>query len=136
MADIQGKLEAFMKHEQSRDMNNLLGEMKREVTWKNSARCSVLARYYKLYVELAALCPQGIMPPKKTTMALIACHKDKAIHYNGQNINDWSDEISSLLRACFAKYREIHHDDNAHRRCVSKVLLFTCLCGCSHTWLF
>ena len=120
VCEIEEQLEAFMKENGSRDLTDLLQEMRKEITWKNTAKPSTLARYSFLFCGLASISPQAVLPPKKTTLAFLGAHRKKACNFSGRNDQDWAEEQSSAVRACLAKFRELSLDMEAQRRCFSK----------------
>ena len=104
-------------------MVSLLSAMKKEVMWKNALRATVLSQYSQLFSGLADICPCGVLPPKRTAVALVCCHKTRPINFSGKNDGDWADDTSALIRACFSKYRELANDIPARRRCYSKAFV-------------
>ena len=120
VSQIQEKLEQYFDKTGSRDMGSLLATMKKEVTWKNAPRAAVLAQYSSLFEGFADICPCGVLPPKRTAMALVCCHRSRPINYSGRSDAEWADDISALLRATFSKFRELAHDVAARRRCYNK----------------
>ena len=117
---LQMAFEDWFTKENSRDVSGMMAEMAKQVTWKNSPKSAVMARYGPLYANLASLTPGGVLPPKKTTLALMACHAARPINFSGRRDQDWAEDASSLLRAGFGKYRDIVNDDSSYRRCMAK----------------
>jgi len=117
---LELKFEDFMEAMKSRDFSSLLKDLKQETTWKNAPKASVLGRYSVLFSGLADVCPNGVLPPKKTTLALLACHRKRPINFSGQADVDWADEMGTIVRAAFAKFRELSCSQDACRRCLSK----------------
>ena len=66
------------------------------------------------------MAPGGVLPPKKTAMALLAAHRRLPINFSGQSDNDWTDDVSSTIRATFSKYRDLAGSTEAARRCFAK----------------
>ena len=77
VAEIEVEIEAFMTAMNSRDLTDLLLDMKKEITWKNAAKPSVMAKYAVLYLGLTTISPQAVLPPKKTALAFHAAHRKK-----------------------------------------------------------
>ena len=126
VAELEERFEAYLTKTGSRDMTTLTQLMKKETTWKSAPRASVMAHYAPLYEELVDMSPSGMLPPKKTQLALMACHKRNPINFSGRDNGLWSDEIGGLVRACFGKFRSVGSDAEAHRRCFSKAPISTC----------
>ena len=110
-------------------MSELLAPMRKTVTWKTAPLAIPLAMFAPLYEKLAELSPQGILPPKKTTLALLAIHNKKPVNFTSRANADWADDMSSLIRAAFSKYRTIRAGSESYRRCLCKVV--SCKCGAS-----
>jgi len=117
---LELKFEDYMEAMKSRDFSSLLKDLKQETTWKNAPKASVLGRYSVLFSGLADVCPCGVLPPKKTTLALLACHRKRPINFSGQADVDWADEMGTIVRAAFAKFRELSCSQDACRRCLAK----------------
>ena len=123
VAAIEERLECWLSAQVCRDLSSWLAPLKKGVTWKNLPKASLMAEFSGLFSELAKVAPSGVLPSKKTTLAVLAVHRRKPANFTGQVDGAWADEASSLLRASFAKYREVASDAEAHRRCFSKARL-------------
>ena len=75
VAEIEVEIEAFMTAMNSRDLTDLLLDMKKEISWKNAAKPSVMAKNAVLHLGLTIISPQAVLPPKKTALALLAAHR-------------------------------------------------------------
>ena len=120
VASLEAKFEAYLEIMKTRDMSRLMLELRKEISWKCAPKASVLAQYAPLFSGLADLSPGGVLPPKKTAMALLAAHRRKQINFSGQLDNDWTDDVGSTIRATFAKYRDLAASTDATRRCFAK----------------
>jgi hypothetical protein len=120
VGDIQKHLETYMADHNSRDLSSLLAALRKTTTWKSSPVASTLAAYSKLFCSLVDLSPQAMLPPKKTAMAILACHTEKAVNFTGKQDPIFADEVSSLLRCGLSKYRELAREPEKQRRCFGK----------------
>ena len=55
VADLQAVLEHYMKAEGTRDLTNLLSDLKAHITWKNAPRPKTLSQASSLFVVLAGI---------------------------------------------------------------------------------
>ena len=99
---VESKFEAYLELMKTRDMSALMKELRKEISWKCAPKASVLAQYAPLFSGLADLALGGVLPPKKTAMALLAAHRRKPINFSGQSDNDWTDDVSNTIRATFS----------------------------------
>ncbi len=83
VAEIEVEMEALMTAISSMDLTDLLLDMKKEITWKNEAKPSVMAKYAVLYFGLKTISPQAVLPPKKTALALLAAHRNNNVQLFG-----------------------------------------------------
>ena len=120
VASLEAKFEAYLEIMKTRDMSRLMLELRKEISWKCAPKASILAQYAHLFSGLADLAPGGVLPPKKTAMALLAAHRRKPINFSGQLENDWTGDIGSTIGAAFAKYRDLAASTDATRRCFAK----------------
>ncbi len=65
VAEIEVEIETFMTAMNSKDLTELLLDMKKEIGWKNAVKPGVMAKYSVLYLGLTTIFPQAILPPKK-----------------------------------------------------------------------
>lgn len=122
-SDLEGVLERYFTMKGNRDLSALLSNLHENTTWKNAPKPSCLAGYSPLYAMLVALTPPGILPSKKLSLAIMACHKSRPVNFSGKELSVFADDMSGVLRAGFGKYRSLVSDGEAHRRCFSKVFV-------------
>ncbi len=120
MFDLEGVLERWFTMKNNRDLDAILHSLKQQVSWKTAARASVLAEYSDLFGLLTALTPQGVLPAKKLALAICACHQRRPVNFSAKDLSTFSDDASGLIRACFAKFRDLAIDPDARRRCFAK----------------
>jgi len=118
--DLEGILERWFTMRNSRDLDALLHQMKQNVTWKNTARASVLAAYCDLFMLFAVVSPQGVLPAKKLALAIAACHQRRPVNFSAKDTSVFADESSGLLRAGMSKFRDIALEPETRRRCFAK----------------
>jgi len=119
VGDIQDALDKYLNECGTRDMSELLADLKKDANWKTAPKCSLMSKYHGLYTHLVRICPAGVMPPKRTTLALIALHQARPCNFTGRRDSDWADELSLAIRAGMSKFRELL-DSTAYSRCVAK----------------
>lgn len=120
MGALESAFEDYFETSKSRDFTSLMADLKRETTWKTAPRANLLSQYAPLFSVLAEICPCGVLPPKRTAMALLACNRRKPINFSGQSDVPWVEDMSGVIRACFAKYRDLATSPDAARRCLNK----------------
>jgi hypothetical protein len=106
VAAIEGGIEEWLSQQRTRDLTHLLADLA-GVTWKSSPKCSYLAKFAPLYKIFAKFAANGVLPTKKTSLALVALHGKSPINFTGKSVVDWADEIGAILRCTFSKYREL-----------------------------
>jgi hypothetical protein len=121
--DPEGVLERYFTMKGNRDLNALLSNLHENTTWKNAPKASCLASYSPLYAMFVALSPQGLLPAKKLSLAIMACPKSRPVNFSGKELTVFADDMPGVLRASFAKFRSLASDGEAHRRCFSKVFV-------------
>lgn len=114
--DLEGILERWFTMRNSRDLDALLHQLKQHVTWKNAARASVLAEYCDLFMMFATVTPQGVLPAKKLSLAITACHNRRAVNFSSKDTAIFADDLSGLLRAGMSKFRNIALEPETRRR--------------------
>jgi hypothetical protein len=114
--------EKFLTAMGSRDITTHLAEAARSTTWKTAPGQSVkgLAEAAPLFLELCKVAPNGILPPKRTAQALVKMHKEKPLNFTNKELAVWSDGISSTVRQCMSKLRDLKQDPLCARRAFQK----------------
>ena len=106
VAAIEGGIEEWLSQQRARDLTHLIADLS-VVTWKSSPKCSYLAKFAPLYKIFAKFAANGVLPTKKTSLALVALHGKAPINFTAKSVVDWADEIGAILRCTFGKYREL-----------------------------
>ena len=119
VGDIEVALEHYLSGCATRDLTALLSDLKKDASWKTAPKSNIMAKYQSLYKQLVSICPAGVLPPKRTTLALVALHLARPCNFTGRRDSDWADELSLAIRAGFAKFRELL-DLTAYARCMTK----------------
>ena len=120
VGDIEQAFEAYLSESTTRDLTELLSELKKDVKWKTAPKCNIMAKYHTLYKHVVAICPAGVLPPKRTSIALIALHQKRPCNFSGRREADWADDLSVAIRAGLSKFREILMDPASYKRCMTK----------------
>ena len=86
------------------------------------------AAYCDLYSRVLRLFPNGKMPPRFTSMAIMGCHRTKAVIF-GENkkVSVICDDLSGLLRQGASKLRELAGDGDKVRLLMVKAGIFVFL---------
>jgi len=66
------------------------------------------------------LAPNGALPPKLTALAALAAHKSNRMNFTCKADDYWADSVSTVLRQCLAKLRDLKEDDGAWQRAGKK----------------
>ena len=74
---------------------------------KKFAQVWVPCEIRTLVQDTCKVCCYGLLPTKKTSLALVALHGKKQINFTAKNCSDWADEMGATLRCTFGKYREL-----------------------------
>jgi len=106
VATIEGAIEEWLSQQSTRDLTHLISDLS-AVTWKSSPKSGYLAKFASLYKILAKFAANGLLPTKKTSLALVAVHGKKPINFTAKNCSDWADEMGATIRCTFGKYREL-----------------------------
>ena len=93
---------------------------RKEVTWKSAPRPVVLAEYAPLMCGLTMIAPNGVLPPKLTTLAMLAIHRSGRANFSGKIDEVWAEDMSGLFRCLLSKYRELHNNNESRRICFSR----------------
>ena len=93
---------------------------RKEVTWKSAPRPAVLAEYAPLMCGLTMIAPNGVLPPKLTTLAMLAIHRSGRANFSGKIDEVWAEDMSGLFRCLLSKYRELHNNKESRRICFSR----------------
>ena len=119
-SDLQRILEGFMEKQGTRDLTSSLRELSSSITWKKSARPALLSKFSHLFEDLCDLSGLGILPAKRLSLALAACHNDSPCNFSAMPLDSWAEDLSGTLRATISKIRELKTDSEACRRCLNK----------------
>ena len=111
VATIEGSIEEWLSQERTRDLTHLLADLS-GVTWKSALKCGYLAKFASLYKIFAKFAANGVLPTKKTSLALVALHVKMPINFTAKSVVDWADEIGATRRCTFGKYRELAFGKN------------------------
>ena len=93
---------------------------RKEVTWKSAPRPGILAEYAPLMCGLTMIAPNGVLPPKLTTLAMLAIHRSGRANFSGKIDEVWAEDMSGLFRCLLSKYRELHNNNESRRICFSR----------------
>lgn len=120
---LEHVFEEYLSSTHTRDMSEVFAEFKKSVSWKTAPVPGLLAEHAPLYEKLVEICPNAVLPPKRTSMALMAVHKRKPINFSTKSVENWADEMGAVIRAGCSKFRALFDDHRAYIRCMSKVQL-------------
>jgi hypothetical protein len=106
---VKEALEAFMKKSGSSDLAKLLQPLKSTATWKNApSQCiPALCGLEDLFVEILKRCPSGVLPPKKTGLAVMSCNKASLCNHTPLDEHAFADKMSTQIRIGLSKLRDI-----------------------------
>jgi hypothetical protein len=117
---LEGALEQYLESMPTRDLCALTRNMQANVTWKNAPKASTMGEYAPMFVKIAAVCPNGVILPKKLAMALVAVHNKKPINFSQMKTEHFGDFYSELIRAAFSKFRAVLNDEDGRARLFAK----------------
>lgn len=128
--DIIEVVENFCTLKGTRDLSGMLATAANKITWKSSAVLSIsaLSELKPLLKGLVLLAPNGLLPAKMTTNAVLAAHRSKPLNFTHRADEFWADGISTVLRQCLAKLRDLKEDELAWQRAERKARVFAILC--------
>ena len=84
VADVEAILEAWLSEQPHRDLSTLLSFARQHTTWKTAPNHEVLAFYAPLFARLIERVPTAALPPKITTLGILACHSRKQCNFSGK----------------------------------------------------
>ena len=122
VCDLEGVLERWFTARACRDLGATLQQMRQSITWKTSPRPSTLADFSDLFGMIVKHAPSGVLPAKKLSLAIMACHRSRPVNFTHMDLQTFADETSGLIRAGMGKFRQLKQDADAHRRCFAKVI--------------
>ena len=121
VGDIQRVFQEFFEIYGSRNLHDFMQQyVKQGCGWKTAPKADVLAALSTLYVMLAKLAPNSVLPILKTQTALEKLHLEKAIHSTTQPVSSWSADIGAVIRCAFGDYRTLKRCQAARARCYQK----------------
>ena len=104
----------------------LRADMPKFINWNIE---NTLTRDFKQFTHhpefdrsLLKLSPNGLLTPKTMQSALSFLNVSKRINFTTQPDDAFVDKYGVLIRQTFGKFRELFHNNETRRRCLTKVL--------------
>ena len=91
-------------------------------------RAEVLARAAPLFLRLAKVCPNTVLPINKLQMALVEEHTIQCIQHGieGVNVTTAMSLTGATLRMVFSKCRELAQNELKRQACLRKACCKSC----------
>ena len=121
--DIEEMFEEWMTIKGSRDINGMLHNMEKDMTWKTTANAALLGDQAELYRLIADKFKTGVMPSRFTALALEACDRHRRCNFGDKRREIWGSDHSALIRCGLAKYRDLAEDVECRETCFRKALI-------------
>ena len=87
VATIEGSIEEWLSQQRTRDLSHLIADLS-GVTWKSSPKCGYLPKFAPLCEIFAKFAANGVLPTKKTSLALVALHGKMPINFTAKSVVD------------------------------------------------
>ena len=110
--DLMACLEKVFKDKGTRDIWELL-RVPRGLSFKSGVNPQWLASIYYIMLPFCEIAQNGMLPPKKTRMALQKLHSQCPINFTKKANNDFFDQTDEALRVAFAQYRKVKANSTA-----------------------
>ena len=95
----------------TRDLAGLLAEFGRRNGWKTQTRIEDLTPpLIDLFISFLSVCPNGMLPIKKTKAAVLACQEAQSCNLTKLSSEDFSEHVGLVIRILASKFRALADD--------------------------
>ena len=121
---LQRVVEAFLKIRKGRHLEGWLSPLRKCHKWGDSPTKAVkgISKCHDLFCLVLVAAPNAILPRKNFRMAIKAAHMAEPILMVSRDLDNWAEEMSSMIRCALSKLREIAGDHLKYERALGQAI--------------